>query len=265
MAVRDKSANCRERHMLVPEFEPYTILTIALAFVLAGVSKGVIGFGLPLISIPIIATVLPVPVAIALTSAPILFSNLFQTLQGGRQGAVLRRFWVYVVMMIAGVLIGAQILTRADQGTVSMIVGSFLLLFVSTQFLSLKPDISPDAERWLNPVIGGVSGLLGGVSSMFGPIAITYLVSLKLPKDEFISTIGLFYFVGIVPLLATLVITGVITSQEIIASLLACIPLYAGLLFGTWLRSRISQLLFQRVLLVALVFVSLNLIRRGFV
>ncbi len=251
--------------MIFSDFDTFTTLTIVLAFMLAGVSKGVIGFGLPLISIPIIATILPVPVAIALTAAPILFSNLFQTLQGGRQGAVLRRFWPFVVAMIIGVLFGAQILTRADQSTVSVIVGSFLLLFVTTQFMSLRPNISMEAERRLNPVIGAVSGLLGGVSSMFGPIAITYLVSLKLPKDEFISTIGLFYFVGILPLYATLVITGVIAQNEIIASVLACIPLYAGLFFGTWLRRHISQRLFQRVLLVAMVFVSLNLIRRGFV
>jgi uncharacterized membrane protein YfcA len=249
--------------MFFDEFDNITILIIAVAFLIGGLSKGVVGFGLPLITIPIMANVLPVPAAIALTATPILVSNLFQTFQGGRHGAVLSRFWPYVVMMIGGVLIGAQILTRANHNTIAIIVGSLLLIFVASQFMSLQPAISVEAERWLNPLIGGVSGLLGGVSSMFGPIAISYLVALKLSKDEFISTIGLFYLVGIVPLYATLLITGTIARDEIIASVLACIPLYIGLLFGAWLRRHISQRLFQRGLLIALVFVSVNLIRRG--
>jgi len=65
------------------------------------------------------------------------------------------------------------------------------------------------------------------------------------------------------PQAIAVVITGVIARDEIIGSALACIPLYAGLLFGTWLRRYISQTLFQRGLLIALIFVSLNLIRRG--
>ena len=88
-------------------------------------------------------------------------------------------------------------------------------------------------------------------------------MALKLPKDMFISTIGVFYLFGITPLYATLVATGVIARDEIIGSVLVCIPLYAGLLFGTWLRGRISQSLFQRTLLISLVLISLNLIRRG--
>lgn len=249
--------------MFFAEFDQFTLIIIAAAFVAAGISKGVIGFGLPLISIPIMATVMPVPSAIALTAAPILFSNAFQAFHGGRHGEALRRFWPLIITMIVGVLIGAQILTRADQDTIAVVVGSILLCFVTMQFFSIQPNIPMEAERRLNPVIGAVSGFLGGVSSMFGPITIIYLVALKLPKDTFISTIGLFYLVGIIPLYATLVITGVIARDEIIGSVLACIPLYAGLFFGTWLRQYISQALFQRGLLVALVIVSLNLIRRG--
>lgn len=249
--------------MFLSEFDSLTLAVIAVAFIFGGLSKGFIGFGLPLVSIPVCATVVSVPLAIALTAAPILVSNLYQTFHGGRQGIVARRFWPYLVTLIAGVLIGAQILARADHETILVIVGSLLLIFVTAQFFDIKPDIPSKAERRLNPIIGFIAGLLGGVSSMFGPIAITYLVALKLPKDLFISTIGLFYLTGIVPLYVTLVVTGVISRDEIIASVLVCIPLYVGLWFGTWLRGRMSQELFQRALLIALVIISLNMIRGG--
>jgi len=249
--------------MLFNESDTVTLAVIAIAFVLAGLSKGFIGFGLPLISVPICASVVPVPLAIALTAAPILVSNTYQAFHGRRHGVVARRFWPLLVTLVAGVLLGAQVLTRADQDTVAVFVGTLLLLFVTAQFFDFKPNIPARAERRLNPVIGFVAGLLGGVSSMFGSITITYLVALRLPKDMFISTIGVFYLFGNVPLYVTLFFTGVIGRDEIIASVLVCIPLYAGLLFGTWLRGRMSQILFQRVLLIALVIIGLNLIRRG--
>lgn len=249
--------------MFFSEFDTFTILVIAAAFVLAGLSKGVIGFGLPLISVPICASVVSVPLAIALTAAPILLSNIYQAFQGGRQGLVTRRFWPLLVTLVVGVLAGAQVLTRADHNTIAVVVGTLLLVFVAAQLFDIKPNIPERAERRLNPVIGIVAGLLGGVSSMFGPIAITYLVALRLPKDMFISTIGVFYLFGIVPLYATLVVNGVISRDEIIGSVLVCIPLYAGLFFGTWLRDHISQALFQKALMVGLVLISLNLIRRG--
>lgn len=249
--------------MLLTQFDQVTIVVVVLAFLLAGLSKGFIGFGLPLISIPITATVLPVPLAIALTAVPILVSNLFQTFHGGRHGAALRRFWPVVVMMAVGVSIGGQVLTRADHDTIAVIVGTLLLIFVSTQFLDLRPVVPLSAERRLNPLIGFVSGLLGGVSSMFGPLAITYLVALRLPKDEFITTIAMFYLVGIATLLSVLIVGQVISRDEIIASILVCVPLYAGMWLGTWLRGRISQVFFHRALLAGLILISLNLIRRG--
>ena len=249
--------------MTFSEFDIITLAVIAVAFVLAGLSKGFIGFGLPLISVPLCSSVVSVPLAIALTAAPSFLSNIYQAFHGGRQTVVLRRFWPLLLTLVPGVLIGAQVLARADHDAIAVIVGTLLLIFVLAQFFDIKPNIPARAERGLNPVIGIVSGLLGGVSSMFGPITITYLVALKLPKDMFISTIGVFYLFGIVPLYATLVITGVIARDEIIASFLVCIPLYAGLWFGTWLRGRMSQALFQRALLLGLVVISLNLIRRG--
>ena len=249
--------------MLFAQFDILTLVVIAVAFAFGGVSKGVIGFGLPLIAVPICASVLPVPLAIALTAAPILLSNVYQAFHGRRHGIVTRRFWPFLVTLVVGVLLGAQVLTRADQDLVAVIVGTLLLIFVAGQFFDFKPDIPAQAERRLNPFVGFLAGVLGGVSSMFGSIAVTYLVALRLPKDLFISSIGVFYLVGNIPLYGTLLVTGVMGRDEIVGTILVCLPLCAGLWFGTWLRGRISQVMFQRVLLVGLVIISLNLIRRG--
>src|SRR3546814_17278692 len=73
-----------------------------------------------------------------------------------------------------------------------------------------------------------------------------FLVMLRLPKDEFVGTIGLMYLFGIVPMIASLVIFGVLLPKEILWSALATVPVLVGQLSGHLLRSRISERPFRR-------------------
>ncbi|MCB1803859.1 MAG: sulfite exporter TauE/SafE family protein, partial [Candidatus Competibacteraceae bacterium] len=54
-----------------------------LAFFCAGIVKGTLGVGLPLVALPITATVMPPAQAMALTIGPILVSNLWQVIEAG--------------------------------------------------------------------------------------------------------------------------------------------------------------------------------------
>ena len=63
-------------------------LTLALGlltFLVAGTVKGTLGIGLPLVAVPLLATVLDLPTAIALMVVPVLTSNFIQALQGKRK------------------------------------------------------------------------------------------------------------------------------------------------------------------------------------
>jgi uncharacterized membrane protein YfcA len=45
--------------------------------------------------------------------------------------------------------------------------------------------------------------------------------------------------------------------------LLACIPVVAGMVIGTMVRGRINEILFRKILLITLVVIGLNMIRRA--
>ena len=57
--------------MLAELLTPLSMVLIALAFFAGGLVKGVIGIGLPLVAVPIMATVLAPTTAIALPAVPI--------------------------------------------------------------------------------------------------------------------------------------------------------------------------------------------------
>ena len=241
-------------------------LTLALGlltFLAAGTVKGTLGIGLPLVAVPLLATVFDLPTAVALMVVPVLTSNVIQALQGKTKIATFRRFLPLLLTLIPGTIIAAQFLSLVNMRTGSVVLGVIVVLFSLFQLVRFDFEIGKTQERYLSPIVGLVAGFLGGLSNLFGPPLIMYLVALKLEKDDFVTTIGLLFVIAAATFYTTLAAVGILSLENATASLVAAIPVTAGVFIGIRLRGRIHQRTFERVLMVVLIFVGLNLIRRG--
>ena len=186
------------------DISPLTLLLAAGAFLAGGTVKGVLGIGLPLVAVPLLATALDLPTAVALMIVPVTSSNFLQAVQGGRYGAVVRRFWPVLIPLVLFTILSAQFLADIDPRTGALFLGAIVMGFAVVQALPLRLSVPPEWTRLLNPLVGALSGMLGGISNLFGPPVIMYLVALRLPKDEFVATVALFFLVGGVTLYAVL-------------------------------------------------------------
>ena len=74
-------------------FEPLLIL-IAAAFLLAGFVKGVIGLGLPTVSMGLLAVTMPPSHALAIVIVPAIITNIWQTFVGPYPRDIIRRLWL---------------------------------------------------------------------------------------------------------------------------------------------------------------------------
>ena len=236
------------------------LLPSALAFVLGGVVKGALGVGLPLVAVPLLSLWLPGPLAVALLVIPVLSSNLWQALEGGRLAASLRRF---------GGLIGAQCVATVltVRWTLALSVDQFnamlaLVVLLAVALMAFKPTlhISPGRERLVGVAVGLASGMLGGVSSLTGPVIITYLMALRLPREDFIGSVSIIYLSAALPLYAAMVWYGRLGGAEMGASALAMLPVALGLFLGKRLRQRLDENRFRRVLFVFLSLLALLLL-----
>src|SRR3546814_10582306 len=82
------------------------LAAIAGTFVLAGAVKGVVGFGLPTVSLALLTVAFGLPQAMALMLAPAFVTNLWQALAGGRSLVLLRRLWPFLLMATVTVWLG---------------------------------------------------------------------------------------------------------------------------------------------------------------
>jgi hypothetical protein len=236
----------------------------AAAFFAGGTVKGVIGLGLPLVAVPVLASAMDPKLAVAMMSVPVLSSNAWLVLRGGRFRATVRRFWPLILSLTGFTVLSAQLLVEIDAATASLVLGFAVTGFCAMQLFPIRRRVSKRAERWLNPGIGAVAGLMGGISNFFGPPLIGYLIALRLEKDAFVAAVTLFFIFGGVPLYGSLAWHGVLTAQVLAASAMAAVVVLIGVAFGTRLRRVVRQETFQKILIGALFVIGLNLMRRGF-
>lgn len=235
-------------------------LLFAAALLTGGVVKGALGVGLPLVAIPLLSLGMPPHLAIALLVVPVLTSNFWQAVEGGRLVPSLRRFGgLIAAQFVATVLTVRMTLALSEAQLSAMLAGAVLLAVV---LMAWKPtlQISASLERAVGVSVGLVSGLLGGVSSLTGPVIITYLMALQLRRDEFVGSISIIYLSGALPLYGAMLLFGRLGAAELTGSLLALVPMAAGLLVGKALRQRLDDKRFRRLLLAFLLVLALLLL-----
>jgi len=238
-------------------------MTVAAAFLLGGVVKGVLGLGLPLTSVAIMSSVLDLRVAVPLLVIPITVTNFFQALRGGNLVAILRRYWAMLGASALGVCAGTYTFYRVDTSFLLIALGLVVCVYTVINLFAIRISLPETTIPVWSPVIGAFSGVLSGTTGSLGvPIAI-YLQALGVGKDWFVQAVGLqFLITGTVWLLA-LIQQGGLNVANLPVSAMALVPAVAGMAAGAWLRRRVSEERFRTALFVLLLLVGANLVRKG--
>lgn len=239
------------------------ILASTVALVLGGLVKGVISIGLPLASLPLLLFFLDVKTAIALLMVPLVLSNLIQAIEGPGLLALIKRFWPLLLALAIGTLIGTALFAALDRRILLLTIGPLAIVMSSISMWKSNFVVPPESERWLGPPIGFVSGVIGGMSTLFGPILAIYVVGLKLPRDTFVKAIALLYVTASSFLLLGGASMGSTGTQLVILSALGMIPVYIGMRIGLRIRNRIDPERFRMIVLAVVWLTGANMIRLG--
>jgi hypothetical protein len=244
------------------EWSMIAILSGALIF--GGIVKGVVGLGLPIVAIAILLNFLPPLTTLGIVVAPILVTNLWQMVRAGNIMEPLRRFWTMILCALICLFIGAELIVAMDTKVLFGVLGACVVVFSGANLIRprLHP-LDPKTEKWLAPLAGAAGGLLGGISTIWGPPMMMFFVMLKLPKDEFVRAIGMTWFTLSIPLVFAYWRNGIFSGDVIYLSVYACIPGMIGIRIGEIIRDRINQETFRKAMLVMLFLIGLNLIRRA--
>lgn len=243
-------------------FDLPILLVIAGTFFLAGGVKGVIGLGLPTVSLGLLAMVLDLPTAMALLLVPSFATNLWQGASGGHARAILLRLWPFLLLATATVWLGALALTRLDTAYLSALLGAILVGYAALGLGGIRLTISQRREAWAGPVFGAANGVLTGMTGSFVVPGVMYLQGIGLSRDQLIQAMGMLFTLSTVALAAALQGNGLMTGELALVSAAALLPALAGMFCGGLVRRRLSERRFRQVFLFAILLLGLTILAK---
>jgi len=243
---------------------PAVAFLCALGLLAGSTVKGVAGIGLPLVAVPLLTVLVNLKTAVTMTTVPIIGSNFVQSVQGGRFPHLVKRFWTLLVPLFIAIIVGTRLLVVLPERVLELIIGVAVISIPLLLHFTPRLRVTREHERWANPLIGIGSGLLGGISTFYGPPIMLYVFGMRLAKDEFIPTISLMYTVAGVGMLFGIYANQVATPAEIGVAFLMLIPTAIGMWIGRFVRVQLSERRFQQLIVAIYVVTGLTFLADAF-
>jgi uncharacterized membrane protein YfcA len=239
---------------------------VAAVFLLAGLVKGVVGLGLPTLSMGLLAGVMPPAQAAAILILPSLLTNAWQMWDGAALASLVRRLWPLQLGVIAGTLWAPVSLVTLDAGLASAGLGAALIIYAGLGLFALPLAVPQRGERVSSFAAGLATGAITSATGVFVFPAVPYLQALSLKKNELVQALGLSFTVSTVALFLRLALEGSFAMGRLPSGWILLLPLPAALLgmtAGQRLRGRVGEKGFKRLFFMGLLLIGVYMLARG--
>jgi uncharacterized membrane protein YfcA len=233
-------------------------VTFGAAFV-----KGVSGFAMPLLMISTLVAFLPPTTALAALIMPTLMTNLAQALRQGPGAAwqTARKYRWLIAVMVLLLPISAQFVHVIPKPVLLGLLGVPVVVFAGVQLAGRSLALRLEHRGRAEVACGLVAGFYGGISGVWGPPVIVYLLSAGVEKTESVRVQGVVYLIGAVVLVGSHLKSGLLNAQTLPFSAAMMVPAMIGLGLGFLLQDRLDAARFRRWTLWLLLLSGFNLVR----
>jgi uncharacterized membrane protein YfcA len=239
------------------------LVATAGAFALAGFVKGVIGLGLPTVSIGLLGLLMAPAQAAAILVVPSLVTNIWQAAVGGGLIALARRLWPMLAGICIGTIIGAALLPHDDSGRATVWLGVLLVLYAAFGFVKGHFAVPRHAETWLGLLVGAATGALTVATGIFVIPGTPYIQSLKFDRDKLVQALGLSFTVSTITLALALAYAGQMRTSLAWPSIVALAAALAGMGLGQLIRGWVKEGTFRLCFFSGLFLLGAHLALRG--
>jgi uncharacterized membrane protein YfcA len=234
-----------------------------LVAVVAGVVKGMIGFGYALITTPIFASVIDPTVAVVVLAIPPWMLNMFQIGETDTGMAFVREEWVLLALSGVGAVIGVVFLAEFSTGPIvpfliGLVIFGYVLFQVGQDFVTVEETHNPAGLG----SAGFLEGFLLSVANL-GPLLPAYFHTFERDTERYIGglsmVLGTVFTIRIVQMA---LFTDLLTTYRLWLGSVVAVVTVVGLLVGTYLRRLdVDERKFNWFVVALLFVISLNIFR----
>ncbi|WP_240640658.1 sulfite exporter TauE/SafE family protein [Microbacterium sp. 10M-3C3] len=241
---------------------PLSWTLLAVAALIVGVSKTAVP-GAGTLAVAMFAAVLPAKESTATLLLLLIVGDMF-ALWAYRRHAVWSALLRLVPAVLAGIVLGVLFLAFASDAWVRRGIGVLLLLVVAVTLWRRWRARHREADVPSGPVAAAVYGTLGGFTTMVanaaGPVMSMYFLAARFPVHAFLGTAAWFFAVVNVSKIPFAAGLGLFSVSGLWIDLLLLPAVLVGAFTGRFLASRMSQRVFERIVIVLTVVGALYLL-----
>lgn len=163
-----------------------------------------------------------------------------------------------------GIAIGTAVLHLVPDGPQRAVVGVIVLAMVGAHLMRKRvgdDQLVGNAHGWRKALLFGVTtGFATTVANAAGPVMNLYLLSMDLPKDQFMGTGAWFFFIVNLVKVPIYIWQGMITWNSALLSLYLAPGILVGAFLGKRIYERIPQRAFEIVVLSFTIIAGIRLL-----
>ena len=231
-----------------------------LTFAIAGIIKGAIGSGVPVVVVPVLTMLYDVKLAIAVLVAPNLFSNALQVWQYRQHLLPLRFLLSFAVAGGAGIVLGTWGLVVLSPTLLSLGVAAAILLYLIIKLAKRTATLPFTVAKRIVLPVGLLAGVLQGAAGMSAPASVTFLNAMRLERPVFIGSISVFFVAITLVQIPALLSAGILTWERSLYSLAALLGILAAMPLGARLGKRLPHRWFDRLIMCLLATIAIKIV-----
>jgi uncharacterized membrane protein YfcA len=233
---------------------------IAAAFLLAGFIKGVIGLGLPTVSMGLLAVMMPPSQALAIVVVPAIVTNIWQTFVGGYLRDIVLRLWPLMLGTAIGIWLNGGMLTGPYARYGAVVLGILLMIYAAIGLGKFRFSVARPNEKWVGGIVGLITGAISAATGVQVVPSMPFMQAIGMEKDELIQALGVYFTVATLGLAFNLTSAGLFSAATALPGAIAMAASFAGMFIGQAVRTRMEPDSFRRWFLIAMIFLGIYLV-----
>jgi uncharacterized membrane protein YfcA len=237
------------------------LMALALVAISFGaLIKGMTGLGLPLFAVPAIAMMTSVEEAVVLMIIPGLGSNLWLVANHRRFAHLLRKHLPFIIAGFFGGIAGTFLLIVVDDRWLKLILAAWLALYLIQYAFGDILRAVFQARGVMAALVGGTAGTIQGATGVSAHIVAPYYHGRNVPPEAYAFLVAFSFLTFSFAQLGAAAGTELFTPQRLVVGLIALVPTLLFTRLGIGLAGRISNDVFQKLLLVTFVVMEIKLL-----
>jgi len=218
------------------------------------------GFGSSTIFLPLASYLVEFKTALVLVAIFHLFGNVSR-ITFFRHGLDWNVLLIFGIPSFVLSLFGATLVGNLSQTFLKLLLGIFLII-VSILFL-IKPKLAFPASNKSLVLGGGISGFIVGLIGTGGALRASFLTGLKMDKEKYIATSAVVALGTDVTRIPYYITAGFLPEQYYYLIPFLFVSAFLGSYVGRKIVTRIDQEKFKKLVLIAIILVSVKFILDG--